>query len=134
MEPTLIDLNDYVRTGEGANGASFNYKTDPNIMMKLYLRNFDSARTELEMARKETTLRMRDVHLKRMQEQLMDMQDHLDVVDKLSKYELLEVVGGRSISGTLINAFTSTFKMVYGFGQDFGGAIRRFKKRTLCGF
>ena len=28
---------------------------------------------ELEMARKETTLRMRDVHLKRMQEQLMDM-------------------------------------------------------------
>ena len=28
---------------------------------------------ELEMARKETTLRMRDVHLKRMQEQLMEM-------------------------------------------------------------
>ena len=52
MEPKLIDLNDYVRTGEGANGASYNHKTDPNIMMKLYLRNFDSARTELEMAKK----------------------------------------------------------------------------------
>ncbi|MBQ5379727.1 MAG: hypothetical protein IIU10_05905, partial [Paludibacteraceae bacterium] len=52
MEPILIDLNDYVRTGEGANGASFNHKTDPSIMMKLYLRNFESARTELEMAKK----------------------------------------------------------------------------------
>ena len=28
---------------------------------------------ELDMARQETTQRMRDVHLKRMQEQLMDM-------------------------------------------------------------
>ena len=51
MEPILIDLNDYVRTGEGANGASYNHKTDPSSMMKLYLRNFESARTELEMAK-----------------------------------------------------------------------------------
>ena len=64
----------------------------------------------------------------------MDMQDRLDVVDKLSKHELQMIEGGRSISGTLINAFTSAFKTVYGFGQDFGGAIRRFRKRTLCGF
>lgn len=60
------------------------------------------------------------------------MQDHQDVVDRLSKKELLQVVGGRSISGTIINAFTSAFKTVYGFGQDFGGAIRRFKNRQLC--
>lgn len=52
MKPLLINLDDYVRTGEGANGASYNHKTDPSIMMKLYLRNFESARTELEMARK----------------------------------------------------------------------------------
>ena len=63
----------------------------------------------------------------------MDMQDHLDVVDKLSKDELQMIIGGRSISGTVINAFTSAFKTVYGFGQDFGGAIRRFRKRALCG-
>ena len=44
MDPILIDLNDYVRTGEGANGASFNHKTDPSIMMKLYLRNFKNWR------------------------------------------------------------------------------------------
>jgi len=52
MTPILIDLNDYVRTGEGANGASFNHKTDPNIMMKLYFRNFEAAEKELELARK----------------------------------------------------------------------------------
>lgn len=63
----------------------------------------------------------------------MDMQDHLNAVDKLSRNELQMVEGGRSISGTLINAFTSAFKTVYGFGQDFGGAMRRFKTRKLCG-
>ena len=52
MEAKLIDLNDYVRTGEGANGASYNHKSDPNIMMKMYFRNFDAAKHELEMAQK----------------------------------------------------------------------------------
>ncbi len=36
MEALKIDLNDYVHAGEGANGESFNHKTDPSIMMKLY--------------------------------------------------------------------------------------------------
>ena len=62
----------------------------------------------------------------------MAMQDHLDVADKLSKRELQNIIVGRSISGTIINAFTSAFKTVYGFGQDFGGAMRRFRKRKLC--
>ncbi len=52
MEPTLINLNDYIRTGEGANGASYNHKTDKSIMLKMYLRNFDAAKHELEMAQK----------------------------------------------------------------------------------
>ena len=52
MKPTLIDLNDYVRTGEGANGASYNHKSDPNIMLKMYFRNFDAAQLELELAQK----------------------------------------------------------------------------------
>ena len=52
MEPVLINLNDYVRTGEGANGASYNHKTDPSIMLKLYFRNFDAAAKELELAQK----------------------------------------------------------------------------------
>ena len=52
MEPILIDLNDYERTGEGANGASYNHKTDKNIMMKMYFRNFEAAALELELAQK----------------------------------------------------------------------------------
>ena len=52
MKPILIDLNDYVRTGEGANGASYNHKTDPSIMLKLYFRNFEAAERELELAQK----------------------------------------------------------------------------------
>lgn len=52
MEPKLINLDDYVRTGEGANGASYNHKTDPTIMMKLYFRNFEAAEKELELAQK----------------------------------------------------------------------------------
>ena len=52
MEPTLININDYVRTGEGANGASYNHKADKSIMLKMYLHNFESAKKELELARK----------------------------------------------------------------------------------
>ena len=52
MKPIKIDLNDYVRTGEGANGASYDHKTDKNVMLKLYFHNFDAAQVELEMAQK----------------------------------------------------------------------------------
>jgi uncharacterized protein (TIGR02172 family) len=52
MDPILIDLNDYERVGEGANGASYNHKTDSNIMLKMYFRNFEAAKLELELARK----------------------------------------------------------------------------------
>ena len=52
MEPILIDLNDYIQSGEGANGASYNHRTDPNIMLKMYFRNFEAAKKELELAQK----------------------------------------------------------------------------------
>ena len=52
MTPIKIDMNDYVRTGEGANGASYNHKTDPDIMLKMYFRNFEAAELELELAKK----------------------------------------------------------------------------------
>lgn len=50
MTPTLIDLAEYERVGEGANGASYNHRQDPNIMLKLYFRNFEAA----ELARTRT--------------------------------------------------------------------------------
>lgn len=37
MEAIKISLDDYVLFGGGANGESFNHKTDPSVMLKLYL-------------------------------------------------------------------------------------------------
>lgn len=36
MEAKKINLSDYAYTGEGANGESYNHRTDPRIMLKLY--------------------------------------------------------------------------------------------------
>lgn len=36
MEPVKISLDDYVLSGGGANGESYDHKTDPSIMLKLY--------------------------------------------------------------------------------------------------
>lgn len=36
MDAILIDINEYEYAGEGANGASFNHKTDDMVMLKLY--------------------------------------------------------------------------------------------------
>lgn len=36
MEATKISLDDYVLFGGGANGESYNHKTDPSVMLKLY--------------------------------------------------------------------------------------------------
>ena len=36
MNATKIDLNDYILAGGGANGESYNHKTDPGLMLKLY--------------------------------------------------------------------------------------------------
>jgi uncharacterized protein (TIGR02172 family) len=52
MTPIHINLEDYIRTGEGANGASYNHRTDSAIMLKMYFRNFEAAEKELELARK----------------------------------------------------------------------------------
>ena len=36
MEAIRISLDDYVLFGGGANGESYDHKTDPSIMLKLY--------------------------------------------------------------------------------------------------
>lgn len=49
----LIDLSDYIHAGEGANGSSYNHRSDASIMLKLY--NPGKLRQpldELELARK----------------------------------------------------------------------------------
>lgn len=54
MQAILIDPNDYVHAGEGANGESFNHKTDSSVMMKLYNPSspYRNVENELEFARK----------------------------------------------------------------------------------
>lgn len=64
----------------------------------------------------------------------MGIQDQLNVDKKLSNNELLYVVGGASISGTIVNAFVSVYKTLYGFGQNFGSSLRRIYKKKLCSF
>ena len=36
MEPIKVSLNDYTLSGGGANGESYDHKTDPSVMLKLY--------------------------------------------------------------------------------------------------
>lgn len=41
MDAQLIDLNEYIHSGEGFNGESFYHRTDPTIMLKLYFKGAD---------------------------------------------------------------------------------------------
>lgn len=47
-------------------------------------------------------------------------------------HELMLIVGGLNVTGTLINAFTSAVKFIYSTGQALGSAIRRIGSNDLC--
>lgn len=49
-----IDINEYVKSGEGANGSSYDLKSDSRVMIKLYNEDYptDTIYTELDTARK----------------------------------------------------------------------------------
>lgn len=51
---------------------------------------------------------------------------------KVDSYELDCVIGGDSISGTVINAFTNVIKLLLDAGRSFGSAIRRVSEDNLC--
>lgn len=51
---------------------------------------------------------------------------------KLKNTELLNIVGGFSITGVLINAFTSAGKFIYETGRNFGSSLRRISSNNLC--
>ena len=50
----------------------------------------------------------------------------------LNKEELLEIVGGTSISGTLINAFVRAINVALDVGRSLGSAIRRVMSKSMC--
>lgn len=49
MKAEIIDLNEYVHAGEGANGESYNHKQDNNILVKLYFPSMDVENIEKEL-------------------------------------------------------------------------------------
>ena len=53
MDPIKISLNDYVLFGGGANGESYDHKSDPSVMLKLYFPGkIQQPLDEMELARK----------------------------------------------------------------------------------
>ena len=53
MEPVKISLSDYVLSGGGANGESYDHKTDPSVMLKLYFPGkIQQPLDEMKLARK----------------------------------------------------------------------------------
>ena len=51
---------------------------------------------------------------------------------KIDNNELLSIIGGWNLSGTIINAFVGAGKFIYGMGQAFGSSIRRISANKLC--
>jgi len=54
MTPKLINIDDYVLSGEGANGCSYDNRTDKDLMVKLYNASYpkEPVYSEYEVARK----------------------------------------------------------------------------------
>lgn len=51
---------------------------------------------------------------------------------KVEYVELDAIIGGDSISGTVINAFTNIIKVLMDAGRSVGSAIRRVAEGNLC--
>lgn len=53
-------------------------------------------------------------------------------MQELKMFELLEIEGGASITGTFINAISNIYKTVADLGRRFGSAIRRISTNSMC--
>jgi bacteriocin-like protein len=51
---------------------------------------------------------------------------------KLNNNELNEIIGGASLSGTLINAFVRGINALLDLGRSLGNAIRRINSKSIC--
>lgn len=56
----------------------------------------------------------------------------MNLLSIISNENLFNITGGISISGSLINAFTSGIKTVLEVGRSFGTSIRRLIAKNLC--
>lgn len=67
----------------------------------------------------------------------MDILDHLNVDKKgenmkLTNKELKMIIGGASITGTLINSLIKGFNAFLDIGRYFGSSIRRLIGKSAC--
>lgn len=53
-------------------------------------------------------------------------------MNKINNDRLETIVGGASISGTIINAFTNVIRVLIDAGKGVGSAIRRVHDDKLC--
>ncbi len=51
---------------------------------------------------------------------------------RLTEDELEKIVGGATISGTLINSFSTVLKTIYSLGKSLGTSLRRMSSNNLC--
>lgn len=51
---------------------------------------------------------------------------------KLTQKNLNHIIGGATISGTLINAFTNIIKVLHEAGTGVGSSIRRIVDNNMC--
>lgn len=54
------------------------------------------------------------------------------MMQQLENRELIQVVGGINISGTLLNSFSNLLKTIHSLGRNFGSALRRISVNDLC--
>lgn len=53
-------------------------------------------------------------------------------MSRIDNDKLETIIGGTSISGTILNAFTNIIRILYEAGSGVGSAIRRLSENNLC--
>lgn len=51
----------------------------------------------------------------------------------ITEYDrLISITGGLSLTGSILNAFSTGIKTLYDFGKSVGTAIRRIRSKAIC--
>ena len=53
-------------------------------------------------------------------------------MSRIDNDKLETIIGGTSISGSILNAFNNLFSILYEAGAGVGSAIRRLSENNLC--
>ena len=63
----------------------------------------------------------------------MVIRDLLNADKRLSSNELKNINGGTNVTASFIASLSSSVKIIYEIGQNFGSSIRRIILNNLCG-